>query len=622
MSEAEPNSFAGLTKQSFDQLPWRELIAASSRKECSAYQAAFGKKAKELEAAGQEEVVLAARALQALSLLHLRSDNPRQPFSGFIPIPGIQSPGPDSFGEPLLAIFAELSSEADDPEFKARLADLCWSAQRKRSFALVAPAIEGYLASAANLCQPVPGESKIEFLQRWDWAAVRFKRALQLAKMTRHKLLDTVKAAFDNVLTGHLSSAPLLELGSMLAGYQSEIAGDTAALIEITAKCARRTEAEKQWDHLRHFLRLKANWERQAGQPDEAIKTEESRAETYLHDAAANPTFRGKAHWVAKALTAYREVSPKSPRVEVLKQLMSEYQRQGLAEMETITYPVGVGIDPSQAAKHVAGKAFEEAILRLTRIVPPMEEEQFHKAVLMRCKDPLFAFTSQDLIDWDGRIIAKRGNFIADDPKIREFATRAEMFRIAVEAQKDIVAGYVEPARLQLLSEHNLSLQDFYRVLVDSPFIPPGREYFFVRGLYEGLNGDFLVAAHLLLPQIEHALRFHLEQRGLDVTTFEQGIQDVMDINKLFVAHRESLVQLFGPDQVFELEGLLIRRYGSNLRNSFAHGLFRPPQFFDTSVIYFWWVTLRLSVFHLFPRSSPEQGPPPAPAVVPPQEEK
>jgi hypothetical protein len=285
---------------------------------------------------------------------------------------------------------------------------------------------------------------------------------------------------------------------------------------------------------------------------------------------------------------------------------MGEYQRQGMAEMQTITYPIGNGIDPTQAAKHVSGKAFAEAIRRLAGVLPPMEEKSLHEAVLMRCKDPFFALVSQNLIDWDGRLIAKRGSPVDDDPKVREHAIRAEMFRMAVEAEKVVVSGYIEPARLQLLSEHNPSLHDFYRMLVDSPFIPPGREYFFARGLYEGLNGDFLVAAHLLIPQFEHALRFHLEERGVDVTTFDEGVQELMDLNKLFGIRRENLLQLLGQDQVFELEGLLIRRYGSNLRNSLAHGLLWRPQFFDPSVIYLWWVTLRLAVYHLFPHPNSE----------------
>jgi len=624
MNPGETNltPFAGLTKTLFDDLSWPSLISDCGSKQCDAYQDRFRDKAKELEAAGRSELARAARALQWVAALQMRQDNPRQPFRGLTPMPGLQFPGPDDFGETLLAVFVELTAQTADPEFKARLADLCWSSQQKRNFALVAPAIEAYLASAASLCQPVLGESEIQLCQRWDAAALRLRRALQLAKMTKHKLLDTVKAALDHVFAVHLAAAPLLELGSLLATYQNEIDGDTAALKNIAGKCATRAEAEKEWGHLRHFLRLKANWERKAGQPDQAVKSEEARAETYLHDATANPTFMGKAHWVAKAITAYRDVSPKSPRIEALKRLMAEYQRQGMAEMQTITYPVGNGTDPAQAAKHVSGKAFAEAIWRLAGVLPPMEEKRFHEAVLMRCKDPFFALVSQNLIDWDGRLIAERGSLVADDPKVREHAIRAEMFRMAVEAEKVVVSGYVEPSRLQLLSEHNPTLQDFYRVLVDSPFIPPGREYFFGRGLYEGLNGDFLVAAHLLIPQFEHALRFHLEERGVDVTTFDQGVQELMDINKLFGIRRENLLQLLGQDQVFELEGLLIRRYGSNLRNSLAHGLFWPPQFFDTSVIYLWWVTLRLCVFHLFPHPSPPQATPSAPPATPPQETK
>jgi hypothetical protein len=599
MSDTLKETFSKLRKESFDQLPWREIITASTIKLCHAYRDAFRDKADELEEASQPETASAARALQVVSLLHIRLDHPRQPFKEIKSQSGVRFPDSDDLGEPLLAILAALVHEAIDPEFKARLADVCWSTQEKRHFPLVAIAIASYIASAGHLSQPLPDEKDIDRLIRWDAAALRLRRALQLAKMTKHRLLDTVKATFDNALAKYIEEIPLLEIGSLLSAYQSELDGDTASLIQIAGHCATRAENEKQWNHLRHLLRLKANWQRKAGLTEDAVKTEEHRAETYLSDGEANPTFRGKAHFAGRALTAYRQVSPKSPRAPVIKRLMDEYQRRGMDEMETISYPVGLGVDPHLVAQHVANKSFAEALMALAKVAPAMNEALIRKTVVERCKNPFLALASQDLIDWDGRVIAKRGSLLSDDPKAAEEAIRAEMFRKAVDTQKAIVAGLIEPARLQLLSEHNPKQSDLYRLLVDSPFIPPGREYFFVRGLNEGLNGDFLVAAHLLIPQFEHGLRFHLEHRGVDITTFDQGIQEVLDLNKLFGFRRANLLELLGPDQVFELEGLLVRRYGSNLRNSFAHALFWPDQFFDTSVIYLWWVTLRLCLIHV-----------------------
>lgn len=609
MNGASSNLFVGLSKATFDALGWPSLIAGCARKDCGSYHHRFRDKAKELEEAGQIDLGRAARALQWLTALQMRNDSTRQPFHGLRPMPGFQFPDPDDFGEPLLAIFAEMSRAADDPEFKARLADVCWSTQKKRDFTLVALAIEAYLASAENLCRAVAGEKDIDRCRRWDDATVRLERALRLATMTRHRRLDTVKAAFDGVLKNSLAEAPLLELGLLLSSYQDELEGDVAWLIQVASQCATRAETERQWVHQRHFLRLKANWQRRIGQIAPSVTTEEERAENYLREAEENPSSRGKAHWVAKAIKAYRGIAPKSPRIDTLKQLMDDYQRQGMAEMQTFTYPIGDGNDPLAAAKHVAGLSFAEALKHLVTVAPPHNEENIHQAVLKRCQDPWFALCGLDLIDWDGRIIAKRGSVMSADPEVRDHAIRAEMFRVAQEVQNARVAGRIEPARLQLLSEHNASFQDFYHVLVDSTFIPPGREVFFVRGLYEGLNGDFLLAAHLLIPQFEHALRFHLELRGVDVSTLKDGVQELMEINKLFAdeaagGRRQKLLEILGADQVFELEGLLIRRYGANLRNSFAHGLFWPKQFHDSSVKYLWWVTLRLCVLHLFPRPS------------------
>jgi hypothetical protein len=540
MSSSDPDPFDGLSKAIFDELAWASLIAGCGRKDCGAYQDLFRDKAKELEDGGLSELSRAARALQWLAALLMRVDEPRQPFHGLIPMPGFQFPGPNDFGEPLLAIFAEMARSADDPEFKARLADVCWSTQKKRDSSLIAHAIEAYLASVENLCRPVTGEKDIDRCRRWDAAVVRLKRALRLATMTKHTLLENVKEAYESVFKNSLAEAPLLELGALLSGYQNDFHGDIAWLIQIASQCAIRAETEKEWGHLRDFLRLKANWQKKAGLDEQASATEEQRAESYLRDANENPTFRGKAHWIAKAIKAYRETSPKSPRIEVLKKLMDDYQRQGMAEMQTITYSLGDGIDPLLAAKQIAGQPFAEALKRLAMLCSPLKEETIHQAVLKRCENPWFALAGQDLIDWDGRIIAKRGSVMSDDPQVREHAIRAEMFRTALDFQKAVIGGFTEPARLQLLSEHNPTFQDFYHILVDSPFIPTGREYFFMRGLYEGLNGDFLLAAHLLIPQLEHALRFHLEQRGVDVTALSrEGVQELMDINKLFGLRRE-----------------------------------------------------------------------------------
>lgn len=605
MDMKSEKSFEGLQKEFFDEIPWNELVNACPKKQCSSYQDVLRDKAKELEEKGQPDVARAARALQALAALQFTLDDPRQPFHGWELMAGFSLPGPQDFGEELLGIFIDLIPEATEPEFKARLTDVCWSTPKKRDFKLVGIAIESYLSAARNLFKPLTGETQIEGFHRWETAELRLRRAMQLAKMSQPHVA-IVQQTFEECFKQHLTEAPLLELGRMMTCYQNELEGDIGWLISLTAQCVSRAEIEKQWGQLRHFLRLKANWQKKAGQPDEARKSEEQRAESYLKDAGdclarKTPSYSAAVRDIARAITAYKEVSPKHHRIAELHQLLADYQDKSRSERQTFTYSIDTGIDRKAVANHVAGLPFLEALQRLSLIAPPLNPTRIRLAVEEHIRrSPFYALSKQDLIDEEGRVIAKRGAFLTDDPSIREQAIRAEAFRSALTDIQIGVQGFVEPARHQLLAEHNVSRGDFYPALVDSPFIPPGREYFFVLGLHQGLMGDFLTAMHLLVPQLEHAFRFHLEQRGVQITEINRnGVEDFMDMNALFNKRRADLITFLGDEQVFELECLLVRRYGANLRNQFAHGMLWPQQFFHESAIYLWWVTLRLCLLHL-----------------------
>ena len=105
--------------------------------------------------------------------------------------------------------------------------------------------------------------------------------------------------------------------------------------------------------------------------------------------------------------------------------------------------------------------------------------------------------------------------------------------------------------------------------------------------------GEYLTATHLLIPQVENSIRYLLEQRGVTVSRLDdQGIQDERPLNDLLYC--TEVVEIFGEGVAFDLQGLLVERYGSNLRNRVAHGLISSDEFYSVEVPYFWWITLRL----------------------------
>jgi hypothetical protein len=107
--------------------------------------------------------------------------------------------------------------------------------------------------------------------------------------------------------------------------------------------------------------------------------------------------------------------------------------------------------------------------------------------------------------------------------------------------------------------------------------------------------GDFLVAAHILIPQIEHSVRHILFQQhnvvpsGLD----NDGVQNEFDLNKTL--YFPAAEKAFGEDTLFDLRGLLVEHTGSNFRNLMAHGMLEHVQFHMPEAVYVWWMSLHLT---------------------------
>ena len=132
---------------------------------------------------------------------------------------------------------------------------------------------------------------------------------------------------------------------------------------------------------------------------------------------------------------------------------------------------------------------------------------------------------------------------------------------------------------------------------MDHPFIPQNREFIVARGLHAGLNGDFLTAIHLLIPQIEESIRYILIRSGIAPSSFKaDGTQDEHNLNQFLrePKYTKKLNEILSEDFMFDLRCSLIERFGANLRNNMAHGLMDFHGFYSYASVYLWWLALRL----------------------------
>ena len=92
------------------------------------------------------------------------------------------------------------------------------------------------------------------------------------------------------------------------------------------------------------------------------------------------------------------------------------------------------------------------------------------------------------------------------------------------------------------------------------------------------LGGDHVTAIHLLVPQIEHALRLLLRHLGKSTsTTRDEETWRQMTLN--VVLQQPELVKVLGPDLSFYMRVLLSEDLGWNVRDAVCHGLWEDRRF-------------------------------------------
>lgn len=575
-----------LSKEDFVQLKCEDIINKCDKRECLHYSTQFLKKSQEAEASGNTEAQLALALLVGITATELKTESDHEPFAymDFI----------NSISDARLNVLKDWASDILDAELRARVADILWV--RKRDYLMAQLAIDSYLESASYLQDP----------EHWTSYFKRIEKAIRLSRRSNQEHYFTkVVAHIEAVLDRYNGEDPLFLSARLMELLQEYKKGDPSKYAALAEKSAHRAEAEHEWRRARKYWEVKAQWhslEKDSGKERTASLLF---AETYVKESedAINkrtpPSYLAASAHLQKAIEALRRISGTKERVDELHKLLLNYQPKSTAELISTSQKMDISHFVEEAKEKIRGKDIHNALFTLaiemgsSTAVSYIEAQvqEYSEKFIMRHLFPTVVMNEM------GKVTA------------RESSMRDEMFRQAMYYQQVQAEAVIEPARYQINLEHNVRISDFFPIVANNPFVPQGREYIYARGLHAGLIGDFLVAAHLLPPQIEHSIRCILYQRGFITSGLnDQGIQDEHNINTFFRQREVELVQIFGKDLTFDLQGLLVQKgFGSNLRNEMAHGLIDNNGFFKPQVIYLWWLTLRLCCLPIYAQSQDSQ---------------
>lgn len=538
--------------------------------------------------------------LSDLCSMMLNPSNPNELFSPFAILENKRSLAITDVTDDELDFLESAIDELSTGLVKARLAEVLWITPGRRHIKHAQAALAGY--------QTVPLDEDTW----WRGGADCWSRALMLAprmgkpgkdvtEQLSNRLFEALDQEFD-------APSPMLAPIAALVLEHRVVHSQAADLPSRLEEVGRDSERTGNILRARRCYELSKDAYRAAKDLASSARMTAALANTWVAEAELRGDGDGVQPLIAlnhleKALQIYRNVPQRfRDQLGVTELLVRLPQRIADASNRTVgmmhvisTPPTDISGLVNDALEKVTDKSPSEAFRALATLYPFAEKEGARQAALKTLRIGLVsALSGATYLDKGGRVIAKtKPMSLAGEPsQDNEERIWAEMVKNHAITRNLTVHGGVIPALGVLQQEHCYKELDLVDLAKASALVPPDRALMVGKGLYWGMVGDFGMAVHFLIPQLENIVRFHMKAAGLKTSnTDPEGIENENGLSTLLDV--EGVDEVFGVDTVFEMKALFCSAFGPNLRNTFAHGLMDDSDFYSADAVYAWWFMLR-----------------------------
>lgn len=245
-----------------------------------------------------------------------------------------------------------------------------------------------------------------------------------------------------------------------------------------------------------------------------------------------------------------------------------------VAEGEMVHHSVSIEIPKDEIEvflEELTADDLESTLARISINFCPRKKDLEKQLDDIKKNAKLFSMLSQSTLD-NQQVIARVGS-IDDDPEGRIM----QQMRQSIQFMAPILGAAIDCTR----SKHGLTVDRMHEFLSMSPLFDESRQSIVDHAINAYLCDDHITTIHVLLPQIENALRRLLAVLGEPTNKHRRSDTGVMIEKSLNeILENETVVQrFFGDDTVLYLRMVLCDPRGMNLRNRVAHGLIAAEQF-------------------------------------------
>lgn len=536
----------------------------------------------------------------------LRPGQVQEPFSPFRAFgDGQRTLLPSDLAPGHLDLLQAALDDALPPAFNARLADILWSRKhggRQQVPRHAVTAVNAYIADA-RLQQRA---------ENWVCAPKSLERALRLSYLVDRRGLGVHQAARDAAAELAAAFEEARQWRGVIEAHRvmHEFGiGESGVQAEACERCAAAAEAGGGQPMAEGLLEQAVAWWRRAkdeARADDAVRQAAELAVRQAEARAADSAMAA-AHFYEAAIKLLRRL-PTAKRAEREAELHSELAEQQARSLEQ-TGQVSTAFDGREiwerAEAAVAGKPLFDALAAFALHTRPIDVAKLRGQVEEDAGRFVFMSLLPVVVTGDGGKTVKHvPGMRGGDAEDREASARYHMVRRANMHQDLVGLTFVEAARAVIAAEHRVSVPDLLPFMHRSGFVPPGREWQWAKAFAAGFDGDFTAAAHLLVTQLEHALRLLLRSAGhVAVSMDKYGQQEDWNLNRILLDGRAAAEAVLGEDLVFDLAALLVDRGGANLRNAVSHGLVDDGGLEGSLSRYLFWLCLHLCMIPLVARA-------------------
>lgn len=534
--------------------------------------------------------------LQALVGIHPTYDRADQPYSPWISGPGGRSEMPSDLSTKDINAIRKLLVKVSHRSLRAHLLDMLVVGPSK-DFRAAAEAAPLFI----EIGQELVGKGQAHEMKD------AFRRAIQLARRVgwTNEFGDKAREAVFTT-TRQLDKVPYAyDLEVCLRLLREEHLGEMQEWRDVARRALQYHKAQGNEREVQDLGNEIVGFSQLSQDVDGEHEALCEIGESFVRQAAKrvlqkdNMPFMAGSQFLKQGIESLRRGKAGRERIEELFSLLREYQakigggRNG--EMATISRSVDVPFLFEATRKHISGKTFHEALLNFAFGTDTVNPARLRERIVEQSAESRFhdLFTTY-VFDQAGRTQSIREGFA--DKTGADYEEGIELRMIEDTCRFDWsfrVQTHITIGQSIIYSEHHPDIESLLPLVVNNPFIPPGHEELFLRGLLAGFNGDLVLASHLLVPQFENSIRHVLEAHGIHVATLKEDTTEslkvwggILDIPKA--------VEVFGESVIFEIKGLLVDPRGYNLRNELAHGMLRANQFYTSAGLNAWWLMLRL----------------------------